>query len=46
MGTSWSPPTLGESAAIEIGLEAGELEASLLDDALLEEGSGFHHNIK
>jgi len=34
--TSWSSPALGESAAIEIGLETGELEGSLLDDSLSE----------
>jgi hypothetical protein len=45
MGTSWSSPAFGESASVEIRLEASELEGSLLDDALLEERSGFHHNI-
>ena len=41
--TSGSSPAFSQSASIEVGLEAGELESSLLDDSLPEEGCRFDH---
>lgn len=38
-------PAFGEASSVEVGLEAGELEGPLLDDAFPEQGSGFHHKI-
>ena len=41
--TSGSSPALGQSAAVEVGLESGELQSSLLDDSFSQEWGGFDH---